>query len=360
MRAFQEYLEDTRSKVTECLEAHLKAQKLILEEIDQHTTDSIIDTLISFSTRGKMFRAALLGLGFETARSTSQAEVPIFIQAGVELIQAGLLIQDDIVDGDENRRGLPTIHRLFATACQDWDGDIATKDADEIGRAMAMVASDLAIVLAYDLFLGGGFPPDIIIKATSQFNRNLIRTALGQAMDVSLHNPLTQSVGSILKAALYKTAYYTVVGPMQLGATLAGAKNKLLEDIEAFGRSVGLAYQLRDDVLDVFADKPGNNMRQWSDIAGNKPTFLIENTIRMTSGKERDAFLSRLGSSNPSALEMNTVRDIIERSGALAATTEKAERLADKGEKLIPSLTDNARLAELLRGICVFAVCREE
>lgn len=179
-------------------------------------------------------------------------------------------------------------------------------------------------------------------------------------MDVSLHNPLTPGVGSILKAALYKTAYYTDVSPMQLGATLAGAKNKLLEDIEAFGRSVGLAYQLRDDVLDVFADKPGNNMRQWSDIAGNKPTFLIENTIRMTSGMERDAFLSRLGSSNPSALEMNTVRDIIERSGALAATTEKAERLADKGEKLIPSLTDNARLAELLRGICVFAVCREE
>ena len=358
--AFQEYLQDTRSTVTGSLEAHLIAQKPILEEIDQQVTDLIIDALVSFSIRGKMFRAALLGLGFETAHPKSRGEVPIVVQAGVELIQTGLLIQDDIVDGDDIGRGVPTIHRMFATACQNWDEDTSAKDADEIGRAMAMVASDLAIVMAYDLFLGGGFPPDAIIKGTSQFNRNLIKTALGQAMDVSLHNPLSQGAGPILKASLYKTAYYTVVGPMQLGATLAGATNKLLEAIEAFGGNIGLAFQLRDDILDVFGDKTSGDLRQWSDIAGNKPTLLIENTIRMTSGMEHDAFLRRLGSSNPCASEINMVRDIMEKSGALAATTEKAEGLADEGIKFIPSLTTDARLAELLRGVCVYAVYREE
>ena len=67
LKTFGGYLEVTRLKVKTCLEGHLNAQKLILQEIDEFAADRIIDALITFSVRGKMFRAAALGLGFETA-----------------------------------------------------------------------------------------------------------------------------------------------------------------------------------------------------------------------------------------------------------------------------------------------------
>lgn len=359
LKTFGGYLEGTRLKVKTCLEGHLNAQKLILQEIDEFAADRIIDALITFSVRGKMFRAAALGLGFETAGHDYQAELPVLVQAGVELIQTGLLIQDDIVDRDELRRGVPTIHHMFAKESLDWKEEISAESADDIGRAMAMVTSDLAIVLAYDLFLEGGFSPGTIIKATSQFNRNLIKTALGQAMDVSLHNPLSNGDRPVLKASMYKTAYYTVVGPMQLGATLAGASDGLIDGMEVFGRNIGLAYQLRDDILDIFGDDD-DTRRQFSDVSGNKPTFLIENTISMTSGTEHDVFLRSLGRNNLSVAEMNTVRGIVKRSGALAATMDKAECLVNEGKSLIPSLTNDEVLSELLRGICEYAICRED
>ena len=360
VEVFRKYLEKTRLEIKLCLETHLTSQKPILAEIDDRVSNSLLDALISFSGRGKMFRAAVLGLGFRPVAYRMEKEVPPLIQSGVELIQSGLLIQDDIVDRDETRRGLPTIHRMFSTAYQDNETEGSKEDADEIGRGLAMVSSDLAIVLAYHLFLNSGFPADIIIKATSQLNSNLIKTAIGQAMDVALHSRSSECTDHILKAALYKTAYYTVVGPMQLGATLAGANEVLLANIETFGCNIGLAYQLRDDILDIFPNVLNDNRRQWSDISGNKRTFLIENTIRMTSGKERDIFLKSLGKTDHSSEEMDTVREIIERSGALSLTNEKAQSLARQGEALIPCLTDNPSLAQLLRGVCCFAVDRED
>jgi len=357
---FRQYLKDIQSETKACLEAHLNAQKSTLGDIDQDTSDLLIDALISFCTRGKMFRAAVFGLGFKMADKLSQCEVPILVQAGVELIQSGLLIQDDIVDGDDIRRGLPTIHRMFALACQDQKENICADDADEIGRGMAMMTSDLAIVLAYDLFLEAEFSADTIIKATTQFNRNLIKTALGQAMDVSLHGSLSPGTPQILKSATYKTAYYTVVGPMQLGARLAGANTDLLENIDQFGRNIGLAYQLRDDILDIFGNQYSSDRKQSSDIAGNKRTLLIENTIRKTSGTEHDLFLNSLGNRDLSSAEINMLRDIIEGSGALAETTKKAESFANEGKNMIPLLTANTHIAQLLRGVCMFAVYRED
>jgi geranylgeranyl diphosphate synthase type I len=357
---FGQYLNDTRSETKACLEAYLHEQRSILGDMDQHTADLLIDSLISFCTRGKMFRAAVFGLGFKISDKTSKCEVPILVQAGVELIQTGLLIQDDIVDEDDIRRGLPTMHRMFALASQDWKENICADDANAIGRGLAMMASDLAIVLAYDLFLEAGFSADTVIKATTQFNRNLIKTALGQAMDVSLHGSLSPGIPQILKTATYKTAYYTVVGPMQLGAQLAGANTDLLENINQFGRNIGLAYQLRDDILDVFGNQYGSNRKQGSDIAHNKRTLLIENTLRMTSGKEHDLFLNSLGESNPSSVDMNMMRDIIESSGALTETTKKAENFAKEGKNMIPLLTATPHIAQLLRGVSIYAVCRED
>lgn len=359
LNTFDGYLENTRLTVKNCLENHLNAQKLILEEIDEFTANRIINALIAFSVRGKMFRAAALGLAFETVGHGYKAKLPVDVQAGIELIQTGLLIQDDIVDRDELRRGVPTIHHMFASESLDWNKEISSENAADIGRAMAMMASDLAIVLAYDLFLDGAFSPEIVIKATSQFNRNLVKTALGQAMDVSLHNPLANSDRPVLKASMYKTAYYTVIGPMQLGATLAGAGDALIHEMEVFGRNIGLAYQLRDDILDIFGEVD-DSRRRFSDICGNKPTFLIENTINMTSGREHDVFLSSLGRNNPSVAQMNTVREIVRSSGALSATVEKSECLVNEGKKLIPTLTNDEVLSELLRELCEYAICRED
>lgn len=152
------------------------------------------------------------------------------IAAAWEMLHVGLLIHDDIMDGDLERRGEPTIEAIY--------GD----------SGVALLAGSLCSTAANDLVLNSFLSAHLKTEIVSLLQDCYKETIGGQLLDIdpTKHDPL--------KVARYKTAMYTFVGPMLSGAMVAGAKNNVLLVLRQSGINQGIAFQLQNDLEDVEQD----------------------------------------------------------------------------------------------------------
>ncbi len=209
----------------------------------------LVDQIRDFTLRGgKRTRAFLVWLGHKTKPNDKcqmiNDKLPkdlISLMMAVELFQSFALIHDDILDEDEERRGGPTVHQYFNDKCQMTNDKC--KDSKHFGESMAILAGDLVFSWATELIDRAEN-----VEAQKIFNQMAGETILGQSLDVMRG----QTGINIDKSKIdkLKTAYYSVVRPLELGAALAGDGRKSLAPLEKYGLAVGLAYQLRDNLLD--------------------------------------------------------------------------------------------------------------
>ena len=171
--------------------------------------------------------------------------------AALELFQACAIIHDDVMDHSETRRGQPTAHRRFGRlhGAAGWRGD-----GDSFGTGAAILLGDLCLAWTDEMFFGSGLEAARLDRARPLFDEMRTELMGGQYLDL-----LEQAIGggSVVRARRviqYKSARYSVMRPLQLGAALAGAERPLLAGYEAYGLPLGEAFQLRDDVLGVFGD----------------------------------------------------------------------------------------------------------
>jgi geranylgeranyl diphosphate synthase type I len=160
--------------------------------------------------------------------------------AALELLHTMALIHDDLMDRSAERRGAPS----SAIQLAEQAGRRGSADAQRAGASLALVAGDLAAVLADRLLLEAGFPPDRLIGALDRYHRMRIDMALGQSLDVAGGDPDQAA------AAALKGGSYTVDGPLSIGAALAGADRDVVTALAAYGAPLGLAFQLLDDERD--------------------------------------------------------------------------------------------------------------
>ncbi|GAC69539.1 polyprenyl synthetase family protein [Gordonia soli] len=201
------------------------------------------------------------------------------VGAALELIQACALIHDDIIDHSDTRRGRPTLHRRFETRhrAAGWSGD-----ATDHGVASAILVGDLALAWADDLVHGivPGTEPGAgrrSLPATSAAVWSAMRTEVlgGQLLDIITEADGDDTVEAAYRVMRFKTAAYTVVRPLQLGATLAGAPESLIDDLRSAGEDLGIAFQLRDDLLGVFGDPERTGKPSGDDLVEGKQTVLV-------------------------------------------------------------------------------------
>lgn len=199
---------------------------------------------------GKRQRAALVVLGHRLAGAADDAgALPGAV--ALELLQTYLLIHDDWMDGDETRRGGPSVHVMMR---EHFRGDARR------GDAFAVLAGDLSCSMAHEALLDGP-PVDRARDAALELSRMTHDVVLGQALDVA-------GRGGDL-AAMYdlKTSSYTVRGPLLVGAALGGGTRELADALAALAGPLGVAFQMTDDLLGLFGDertgKPrGNDLRE--------------------------------------------------------------------------------------------------
>ena len=218
----------------------------LLKEAEKSFVAGVFDRdsirrLESFARRGKSLRGSLVMFSYRLFKNGFSQEA-LDMAAALELIHSALLIQDDIMDEDEMRRGVKAVHRQYA-----WVGKkLKIKNPDHFGESAAICLSDIAFFFAFGVL--GRLKIDLGARRElwKLFSRELITTALGQMEDVAA-SPARKKE---LTLYLAKTARYTFVLPLLAGALLAGKRRAELKKFEKLGEVLGIIFQLKDDELD--------------------------------------------------------------------------------------------------------------
>lgn len=218
---FQDRLILVKKEVEGELEAFLVKKRQEAKRISPHCVP-LVDQIRDLTLRGgKRTRAFLCWLGFQTARESTTPKKLLYAMMGLELFQSFALIHDDIIDGDTLRRGGPTVHV-------------------QVGVPMAILAGDLALSWADELMSD--------VNVGDIYQKMKEEVILGQSLDVLVAEGKPSAERATINR--YKTAWYTVIRPLQIGAAVAGANEKMLASFVPYGLAVGEAYQSRDDFLD--------------------------------------------------------------------------------------------------------------
>ncbi|QHN31424.1 polyprenyl synthetase family protein [Gordonia amarae] len=273
--------------------------------------------------------------------------------AAIELIQACALVHDDIIDRSDTRRGRPTIHRELESTHADagWSGSPAA-----FGVAGAILIGDLALSWADDLFHGVGVAEEMPagpLRRGAARRAGAVWAAMrtevlgGQILDVVNESRGNESVSAAYRVMEFKTAAYTVARPLELGATLAGGSVELINALRSIGHDLGIAFQLRDDLLGVFGDPEQTGKPSGDDLVAGKRTALIAvglNRAGAAVGGELRGLIGR----ELSAEELARAREILVDVGAVADMEQRIDHLGERAQATITALnTDDSVRAEL-------------
>jgi geranylgeranyl diphosphate synthase type I len=194
--------------------------------------------------------------------------------AALEMLHTFALVHDDVMDDSDTRRGRPTAHRLFAA---EHARAKQLGDAERFGNTAAILVGDLCLVWADQLIARTPLPSATLFAVRACYDRMRVEAVAGQYLDILGETaPDTWSVERALLVARYKTASYTVHRPLQFGLALAGITLPAVDGaFDRYGRAVGEAFQLRDDLLGAFGDPSVTGKPAGDDLRTGKPTALL-------------------------------------------------------------------------------------
>ncbi len=327
----KKYVQDKKIRLNRYLEKELSVYQKDFASFNHWGGDSF-SRIPEFISRGKMIRGALVYLGFEAFGSSDLSKADPFA-AAVELLHAGFLIHDDIMDRDELRRGKPAIHVSIRDRF-----DSSFKEVEKTAENIAICLGNICYFTAFDLIDNSSI--------TKLFNREAIVTGLGQMDDLYLSSSeKIPGHETILNIYRLKTARYTFSLPLKAGATAAGADPTSLEMLNDLGIEIGTLFQMRDDELNFFGDKEKTGKPAGSDIREGKKT-LIYSLLLDNAGKENIEFVrSSLGNPYLDENVVEKLKEISIKCGAAEKHEQMAEEFHSRAAKIIEKLeiTENSK-----------------
>ncbi|OGE16239.1 hypothetical protein A3F00_02645 [Candidatus Daviesbacteria bacterium RIFCSPHIGHO2_12_FULL_37_11] len=360
MQTFLKYLEEYNHNIQPVIDKFFSDQKKEVIKIAP-IAGAMIDDFKDFLEGGKKLRGCEVLLGYEMFGGKDH-KTGLLASLVIEIIHASLLIHDDFMDQDDLRRGKPTMHKKYSAHISGVDKDtldMELKDRmNHYGASMAINIGDEGLFLASYLLNNLNLPRDRLSKATQFLSLFLMETGIGQALDISYKKKIF-SEEDVLRVHRYKTAEYTISGPISLGAILAGADEKSLKAIKDFGIPIGIAFQLRDDELGMFSTEEELGKPVDSDIRESKVTILIVKAFENAKGEDLKFLKYAFGNQNLSEKDMERVRKIIRSSSSLDYSKRLSGKYVDDGKKFIPKLTLDPKYQNLLSELADFATVRK-
>jgi geranylgeranyl diphosphate synthase, type I len=345
--------EDLRARVHKALADHLATQADVLDAVSDDLAP-LMDSVGDLLTGGKRLRAAFCYWGWRGAGGEDCAGI-VSVASALELFQAAALIHDDVMDGSDTRRGQPAVHRRFAALHRGnhWLGSSA-----DFGVAGAILAGDLCLSWCDEMYAASGLPPESLAAGRSVFD--LMRTELmcGQYLDMLEQVQATTTVERARHVILYKSAKYSVQQPLLLGGALAGAPDELLATYDRYGRALGEAFQLRDDVLGVFGDPTTTGKPAGDDLREGKRTVLVAVTLERCSPAEAAVVRRSLGDPHLDAAGVDRLREVMTDSGALGVVEGMISDLS--AEAMAATAAVDAPAREVLEQLVAAATARSQ
>jgi geranylgeranyl diphosphate synthase type I len=308
-----------------------------------------------FLSGGKRFRALFCFWGWQAVRSLGDdsadaagvvaggpLDAVVSVSSALELFHAAALVHDDLIDNSDTRRGAPAAHKRFERLHDEegWSGS-----GSSFGHGAATLLGDLLLILSDELFDEGltqVVSAPARRAARAEFNRMRLDVTAGQYLDIFEEigwsgRPDADQLARAERVIVYKSAKYSIESPLLIGASLAGATVGQLEALRAFGLPLGIAYQLRDDLLGVFGDSDVTGKPSGDDLREGKRTVIIALTRQAIPSGARATLDELLGDPDLTPEQIRTMQLTIRESGAV----DTVERMiADNVARAIAALDD--------------------
>jgi geranylgeranyl diphosphate synthase type I len=285
---------------------------------------------------GKRLRPALAIAGFRAAGNKRPLGPALDAGVALELLHAYLLIHDDWMDQDAIRRGGPTVHTLLAKRYR----------SQQTGDASGILAGDFAAALALEALSRVDIPAARFPKVVACFARMQQDVVFGQQLDLLGRARDVEAVYAL------KTSSYSVQGPLNLGALLAGSTPTLLRALDQYASPLGIAFQLRDDLLGAFGKVEHTGKSVGSDLRQGKRTALVALALRRLRGSERAELCRVLGNKKASDAQIGRTLDLLQKRGIPELVETRITELANSARVAL----DAARLPRSARDLLVGAV----
>ena len=330
-----------------------------------------VDAVADVLAGGKRLRPAFCYWGW---RGAGGAECPgiLTAAAALELLHASALVHDDVLDESDTRRGRPTVHRVFAArhAAEGWRGSPET-----FGRGTAILLGDLLLAWSDELYQGSGLDPAALSRGRPVLDVMRTEVMAGQYLDLLEQAGRGGGVAAALRVVRYKTAKYTIERPLHLGAALASAEHAgpgswlpgagqagpgsaLIRGYSGYGLPLGVAFQLRDDVLGVFGDPAETGKPAGDDIRAGKRTVLAAMAREKATAAQAAALDRLLGDPTVGEDGIAEFRGLLTETGALAECEAMIDRCVTEALAALGTLPAPAEVTAALAGLASAATAR--
>ena len=309
-----------------------KYKELINKELEEYLNTKISDNKIISELLGYIKDYTLRGgkrirpLIVINAYNCFKEEDKELIKASlfIELIQTYLLIHDDIMDRDDLRRGGPTIHKIYF--------DIR-KDV-HFGNSMAILAGDLVCSFVYDSIIKLNFNDNIKVKVINEINKLLEKEIYGQIFDIFYDSGFNLNEKNILNMYSLKTAPYTSIFPLRIGAIFGEASEKDLKLFEDIGLKIGIAFQIKDDMLSIFGEEDIGK-KLYNDIIEGKKTLIFIKALELSNHEDKEFLKEKYGNKLVMEDEINKIKKIFIESGSLDYCNKLSNNLLNESKELL-------------------------
>jgi geranylgeranyl diphosphate synthase, type I len=367
-------LAHVRGRVDRALQAFLGQQHDVLLAAGPDLLPGA-ESISGLLAGGKRLRPAFCYWGWRGAGGPDCPEI-IHAAAALELLHAGALVHDDLMDASDTRRGQPSLHRQFEArhARSHWHGSPAA-----FGMGAAILLGDLLLCWTDEMFHASGLPGEALRRGRPVLDRMRTEVFAGQYLDLLGQVTGDETLESALRVVEFKTTKYTIERPLHLGAALAagctgqapapgagrdevpgtGQGLGLVAAYTAYGLPLGLAFQLRDDILGVFGDPAQTGKPAGDDVREGKRTVLLAIARDRATAGQAEVIDRYLGDPMLDEADTAEVRAAITATGALAECERMIGRHVEQAIAALAGAPITGEARDALAELAVAATARD-
>lgn len=344
-KCFEDYLTNTALDINKFLEnynkelvSHVKSVNIKLEPL--------ISCFTMACEGGKRLRGTLVKLGYDMiSNSTDEILKPAL---AYEVFQTAILAHDDIIDQSSMRRNKPSMYKFLG--------------GNHYGVSQTICLGDLGMFISDKLIAESNFEANAKNRALCSFIKTQYNTVIGELLDVELpyHEKLFITLEDILTIYEYKTAYYTIVGPLHLGAILAGGETDLLVKLEKFGKFLGIAFQIKDDILGIFGDKDVIGKSIMTDVEEGKITTLWHYAFHNANNNQKNILKNKYGKKGVVNSDLEDIKKVFIETKALSKSEEIISEYVNHAQNEIPQMPISAIHKKMLKELCDYMINRKK
>ncbi len=343
-----------KSKLSE-LNKEIKKYNDLFKTKNNHLVEDAINKLTTMNCDGKNLRGCLIDLGYKVSHDDNYS-LPLSV--AYETFETSILIHDDIIDNAILRRGKKTIPQMYKD-------DFKKYEIDSTPESLGICIGDLGFYLTNRIILEAYKNDKNLYRILNYYNDIVLNTIKGEIIDVHLpyleksNNKNKLQEEDIMEIYRLKTSWYTIIGPFCLGMILGGEDDKTISKFEKILEPLGVAFQIKDDILGIFSTKNKIGKSNTSDIEEFKQTILYS-YVKLNKKDHYKELLKYYGKNNITEEELEKVQNILIDSGSYKYATNKMNDLFYQVKQDIMNVKLNDKIKNILLGLIVYLEVREK